>query len=110
MKVPHYKYEDNKLWYRRQEGSDQYVQVPPKSDRYNLIEVEHKLGHFQVDSVHTSLTKEFYWPKMSRDIEHLINNCSVSNRHKKVPLIQHLALAIHPVGIFDRSTWITGNS
>ena len=78
------------------------MEVPSKKDRYEIINLEHRLGHFQTDTVLTSLQKRFYWPKMKDDIRCIINKCSTCNRHNKVKVWEHPANAIEPTGIFDR--------
>jgi len=98
----HYKFENDKLWYRRNKNDKEYLEVPSKKDRYEMINLEHLLGHFQTDTVLTSLQIRFYWPKMKDDIRCIINKCSTCNRHNKVKVWEHPANAIEPTGIFDR--------
>jgi hypothetical protein len=58
-KLPHYKYENIKLWYRRAIKDTSYVEVPPRSTRYDLIQSEHLLGHFPGSTVYNSLIQKY---------------------------------------------------
>jgi hypothetical protein len=71
-KLPHFKYENNTLWYRRKVDDSNYLEVPTRSTRYNIVLSEHLLGHFQASTVYNSLKTKYYWPKMQHDITHII--------------------------------------
>jgi hypothetical protein len=63
-KLPHYKYENDILWYRRKIDDTCYLEVPTRSTRYDKVLSEHLLGHFQASTVYNSLKNKYYWPKM----------------------------------------------
>ena len=85
-KLPHNKYENDILWYRRKIDDTCYLEVPTRSTRYDKVLSEHLLGHFQALTVYNSLKNKYYWPKMQHDITHIIGRCNNCNRHRKVPV------------------------
>lgn len=101
-KVAHYKFENGKLWFRKNIKSDEFLEVPQRAQRYSMCSTEHLLGHFQADTVYKTLSTKYFWPKMRKDIEHIVSACSACLRHNKVSIQEHPAQAINPIGIFDR--------
>jgi hypothetical protein len=58
----HYKYSEDKLWYRKDIKSDNYLEVPKRQLRYILIHHEHFMGHYQTQTVYAALVKTYYLP------------------------------------------------
>jgi hypothetical protein len=54
-KLPHLKYENDVLWYRRKIDDTSYLEVPTRSIRYDIVLSEHLLGHFQASTVYNAL-------------------------------------------------------
>jgi hypothetical protein len=98
----HYKYSEDKLWYRKDIKSDNYLEVPKRQLRYNLIHHEHFMGHYQTQTVYAALVTTYYWPHMREDIIHYIKHCGPCIRHHLEPEINHSAQVINPIKIFDR--------
>lgn len=53
-------------------------------EQKEIIEYHHiyKSGHRGINEVTVAVTSKYYWPKMSQDIEHFINNCEVCLKNK----------------------------
>jgi len=100
-KLPYFKYENNTLWYRRKVDNSQYLEVPLRSTRYDIVLNEHLLGHFQASTVYNSIKTKYYWPKMQQDITHIIGQCNNCNRHRQVPVKDHPAQPINPTSVFN---------
>lgn len=55
--------------------------IPPESERVALIQKEHALGHFGIQSVYKSLYKKnYWWPEMRLQIQNEISNCDPCTR------------------------------
>ena len=87
----HYKYQDDKLWYRKDFTKDHNLEVPKRQQRYNLIQHEHLMGHYQTPTVLAALASNYYWPHMRNDIMHYIKHCVPCQRHHVEPTIDHPA-------------------
>ena len=71
----HYKYADNKLWYRNDVTFENFLEVPKRQRRYDLIQHEHLLGHYQTPTVYDALKLNYFWPRMRVDIHYFIKKC-----------------------------------
>jgi hypothetical protein len=101
-KLPHFKYENDILWYRRKIDDTCYLEVPARSTRYDKVLSEHLLGHFQASTVYNALKNKYYWPKMQQDITHIIGQCNNCNRNRMVPVKDHPAQPINPTRVFNK--------
>jgi hypothetical protein len=101
-KAKHYKFQDDKLWFRKDVTQNTYLEVPTRQQRYDIIKREHLLGHFQSATVDTAISQKYFWPKMRDDITHFIQRCVPCNRNHPIAMKEHSAQAINPVNIFDR--------
>ena len=61
----------------------------------------HSLVHFGVAATLNRLKERYFWKKMAVRVESSIKRCSTCQRHKRVPIIHHEALAIDCDSIFD---------
>jgi hypothetical protein len=80
FRAKHYKFQNDKLWYRKDIKTDHYLEVPKRQQRYNLIQHEHFMGHYQTATVLAALTPKYYWPQMRIDIMHYIKHCETCQR------------------------------
>ncbi len=78
----HYIYSDNKLWFRKDVTSENFREVPKRQRRYDLIQCEHLLGHYQTPTVCDALSPTYFWPRMRDDIQYLIKKCEPCKRHQ----------------------------
>ena len=54
----HYKYDANTIYYRKNDDSNKWVEVPPVERRKELIEKAHLHGHFQSGSTYNRLREQ----------------------------------------------------
>jgi len=71
-----------------------WKEIPFKEHRKNLIESSHYLGHFSTETTLYRLAKNYYWKKMSTDVENFIDRCLTCQRFKSAPALEHPAKAI----------------
>jgi Integrase zinc binding domain len=99
----HYHYHNDKLWYRKlKTDSDFKYQVPQLTDRRQIVERAHLLGHFQVDTTLQRVQEQYFWRKMIKDVESVIKQCLQCKRHHDQQVLDHPAKALAITGIFDR--------
>ena len=79
--------------YHLEDNGDE-CKVPKRSERTELIDKAHRLGHFQAKSVFDSLRVEYFWPKMFKDIEHFVARCKTCQLHQKAKSLNHPARSI----------------
>jgi hypothetical protein len=70
----HFKIEENKLLYRKNIESKNFLSYSPKNARLDLVISYHSHGHFSVEATHWRLLERYFWPRMLKDIEFAINN------------------------------------
>ena len=104
LRSKHYKYSEDQLYYRKDINSDNYLEVPKRQQRYNLIQHEHLMGHYQThyQTVYAAISLKYYWPHMREDIMHYVKQCVTCKRHHVEPTINHSARVINPIMIFER--------
>ena len=83
-------------------SQNNYLEVPTRQQRNNIIKHEHLLGNFQTGSVYKAIAQKYYWPKMRDDINHFIQWCVPCDRNHQVPMKEHSAKAMKLVGLFYR--------
>ena len=59
-KISNFKFEDQKLWYRKNVGNNIYVEVPERSLRHDIVTHEHLLGHFYSLSPFQIISRQSY--------------------------------------------------
>ena len=101
----HFKIEENKLLYRKNIMSNNFLTYPPKNARLDLVMSYHSLGHFSVEATHKRLLERYFWRKMLKDIVFAIDNCMTCLRHNKSKVEHHEAMAISANSIWDSVTW-----
>ena len=47
--------------------------VPDPGARFELVQKEHLIGHFQVQSTYERLKRDYFWKKMREQIVHVIS-------------------------------------
>jgi hypothetical protein len=97
-----YSLEDDILKYKKNQESEDYLIIPKPELRKELVMKEHLLGHFQTQTTFDRLKTRFYWPKMWDFIERVIRTCLPCQRNSKIHPIEHPAMALPIVGLFDR--------
>ena len=100
--APSYCMQDQKILYRKADDSDIWLVVPPPSERKQLIEKEHLLGHFRTHTTYSRLRERYYWFKMIEDVEKFVANCGECRRNHVAPTVHHSAKAIPVHRIFDQ--------
>jgi len=78
----HYKWENDKIWYKIDSDREEYLMVPRKEERRNIIENAHLLGHFQVEATAARIREKYYWKRMHKDIETVIKLCKQCKEYK----------------------------
>ncbi|XP_031126079.1 uncharacterized protein LOC116028495 [Ipomoea triloba] len=69
------------------------VCIPNCSLRVSLISESHGgglMGHFGISKTYDALHKHFYWPRMKKDVETFVNNCTTCHHAKSKSLPQGL--------------------
>ena len=89
------------LLYRKNVDSMNYLKVPQKEERNDLIIEAHNLGHFQTASTLARLKERYFWKNMETDVEKAVSRCLTCQRHERVPALYHPALAMEVAGCFD---------
>ena len=98
----HYMLVNENLLYRRDVDANRWLTVPRVEQRNELVLRCHLLGHFQVSTTLKRLQDSYYWKNMEADVKAIIGRCMTCQRHEKVPVVNHPALAIEVTGIHDR--------
>ena len=96
-----YKAEVDEFYYRKNEKSI-WLCVPKIEERAKIIEKNHTLGHFQVNSTYNRIREKYYWVNMIADISKTIKKCLTCQRNEGAPILDHEAKALKVTGIFDR--------
>ena len=76
--------------------------VPAEFERIPLIEKEHALGHFGVESIFRKLWERgFWWPKERRDIASIVKTCTECARYDISRVGYHPSKSVEADGIWD---------
>ena len=87
-----YRFEMDSIYHIEPTGVD--CKVPRRSERVELIDKAHRLGHFQAKTTFDNLRKEYYWPKMFKDVEYFVARCIPCQHHQKSKSWSHPAISI----------------
>jgi hypothetical protein len=87
----HFKLVNETLYYRDDIKGNFNLEVPKIEARTKIIEDNHLLGHFQVDSTVKRIKEQYYWKSMHRDVKRYIQNCLACNRHRQGRILTHPA-------------------
>lgn len=98
----HFKFFEEKLYYRKDINNTEFKEVPPLNKRSDLIWEAHLLGHFGINTTVYRLKEEYHWRKMNDSVEHIIGQCLPCQRNKKIKHLQHPSIALEVDSIFDR--------
>ena len=93
IKAPHFKFENNRLFYCKNIKDGIYKKWPIKSERKELILRAHLVGHLQ---------ENYYWKFLLEDVSEVVQQCVPYQRHHKVRTFNNRANATEITGIFDR--------
>jgi hypothetical protein len=63
-------------------------------------------GHMGIDCTHLALAKEYYWPRMHRDVRVYVNSCTTCQQYKASN--EPPAGLARPLLIPDRPFWVWG--
>jgi hypothetical protein len=80
-KAPHFKFDNNRLFYRKNIKDETYKEWPAKSERKDLILRAHLVGHFQASSTYIRLLEKYYWKSMLEDVSEVVQQCLPCQRH-----------------------------
>ena len=97
-----YNLENDILWYRKNMEEEFKLQIPLPEQRKEIIAKRHLLGHFDSKSVYDALKEEYYWNKMSRDIQDYVKKCIPCIKNNKSRVFEHPAQAISIENMFER--------
>lgn len=80
----------------------------PDAMRKVLLKEAHDaplMGHMGIDRTHTTLAREYYWPRMHRDIRDYVNSCTTCQQSKASH--EHAAGLARPLPVPDHpfETW-----
>ena len=89
--LKHYKLENNKLYYRKGEFDEKWLEVPTLDERAEIIALEHERGHWQQPTVYAGLRNRYFWPKMNKDIGYIIKTCMPCQRNTNFNPVHHPA-------------------
>ena len=98
--APFYKWDGDKIWHRKSEGEG-WKEVPPLSERREIIIKAHLLGHFKDVTTYNRLKETYWWKKMLDQIKHIISQCGSCERNSRAKVYNHPAIAIKVNGLFD---------
>ena len=96
-----YNLENEILWYRKNMEEEFKLQIPLPEQRKDIISKRHLFGHFDSKSVYDAL-KEYYWNKMSRDIQDYVKKCMPCIKNNKSRVFENPAQAISIENMFER--------
>jgi len=95
-----YDNETEVIYYVKKTG--EYVEIPPKEKRKELVKIAHEFGHFQCDTTLARLKESYFWFKMMDDVKKGIQACVVCKENQLVGKLDHPAKCLKISGIFDR--------
>ena len=88
--------------FRRDPDSLDYVTVPRKEERKEIVKKEHLLGHFQIETTYERLKENYYWKKMKDDVEFVVKTCLPCHRNEKYKTSEHPARSLPINELFER--------
>jgi hypothetical protein len=100
--IEHYKWKDDKLLYKPDNNKEEFLIVPKKEERRDVIEKAHLLGHFQTEATAARVREKYFWRGMVKDIERIIKLCKQCKEYKVSRVIDHPAKALEILSIFHR--------
>lgn len=81
--------------------------VVPKSLRPMILQSAHGhplAGHFGFNKTFSSISSQFYWPKLRHDLKHFLQSCDLCGRYKLGHSVGSNVGGTRPIrGLFD--TW-----
>ncbi|CAF0839776.1 unnamed protein product [Brachionus calyciflorus] len=95
-----YDNETEVIYYVKKTG--EYVEIPPKEKRKELMKIAHEFGHFQWDTTLSRLKESYFWFKMMDDVKKGIQACVVCKKNQLVGKLDHPAKCLKVSGIFDK--------
>lgn len=89
---------------RTVDGEEQWLTVPPPSQRLELVHKSHDLGHFGVDkTVQRIQAAGAWWVGMEADARTLVERCAACARDAAHRVVYHAAQSVPiPAGVWDR--------
>jgi hypothetical protein len=100
--IEHYQWKDNQLLYKPNVEKEEYLVVPKRDERRDVIEKAHLLGHFQAEATAARVREKYFWRGMIKDIEKIIKLCKQCKEYKVARTIDHPAKALEILSIFHR--------
>ena len=89
--LPHYKWNDNKLMFRKNIQNDKYLEIPRKNVRNDIILKAHLLGHFQTESTMNRIKEKYIWKGLEKDTIAVISQCKECMEHHGIRHQEHPA-------------------
>lgn len=84
-------------------ANEEFLVIPKKEERLNLIKVEHDYGHYAAESTTNRIKLDGYiWFKIDDDVKNYVSKCIKFHKFNKVKKYSAPALALPIKGIFDR--------
>ena len=71
------------IWCETSTGENRVIL--PEPFRNKVLHVAHSVGHYGVKRTQRILCKDYFWPKMKKDIANHVKNCSQCQRYKPTP-------------------------
>lgn len=71
--------------YTQEDDNEEAQLVVPSQNRVTLLREYHDAstaGHYGVERTHNKIAQQFYWPRMYRDIQAYVKNCTACQRYK----------------------------
>ena len=100
--LPHYTWENSKLFYRKLTSNNNYLEIPHKSLRKEIILNAHLLGHFQTLSTMNRIKEKYWWKGMERDTIDVIAKCIPCQENHALIHKEHPARATQISYIHER--------
>jgi len=100
--IEHYQWKDNQLLYKPNVEKEEYLVVPKRDERRDVIEKAHLLGHFQAEATAARVREKYFWRGMIKDIERIIKLCKQCKEYKVARIVDHPAKALEILSIFHR--------
>jgi hypothetical protein len=83
-------------------AKEEYLEVPKKEERRDIIEKAHPLGHFQTEATAARVREKYFWRGMVKDIVSIIKLRKQCKEYKVARIIDHPAKASEILSIFHR--------
>ena len=76
--------------------------TPPESERRDIIERTHLLGHFGINAIEKTIHAEgIHWTNLRKDIERIVKDCTACQQHTIHKVGYHPPRHVLPDGVFD---------